>query len=313
MTGPQTTTGKGRIVTDVHHRRRMIDGHEIFYREAGDPGAPALVLLHGYPTSSFMFRDLIPLLADRFHVVAPDHLGFGLSAAPPADEFDYSFDALADVTEAFLADLGVDRYAIYVQDYGAPIGWRLATRRPDAITAIITQNGNAYEDGFVDSFWAPVRAYQQEQNPTTEAAIRGALEVDAIRWQYLTGVDDPTLVDPETWRHDHALVSRPGNDVVQLTLFRDYATNVAMYPRLHDYFRDSQVPLLAVWGEGDEIFGPDGARAFARDLPDARIHLVPGGHFLLESAVDQVADLIRGFLAELPAEPHADRRSVASR
>jgi pimeloyl-ACP methyl ester carboxylesterase len=289
-------------VPDVHHRSRDIAGHRIFYREAGDPDAPTLVLLHGYPTSSFMFRNLIPLLADRFHLVAPDHLGFGLSAAPSVDEFDYRFDALTDITEALLAELGIDRYAIYVQDYGAPIGWRLATRRPEAITAIVTQNGNAYEDGFVEGFWAPVVAYQQAQTPDTEAAIRGALSIDAIRWQYLHGVDDPTLVDPQTWIHDHAFVSRPGNDLVQLTLFRDYATNVAMYPDVHAYFRQSQVPLLAVWGERDEIFGPDGARAFARDLPDARIHLVPGGHFLLESALDRVAHLIRDFLAALPVE-----------
>lgn len=287
----------------VHHRRRTVDGHEVFYREAGDPAAPTLVLLHGYPTSSFMFRHLIPLLADRFHVVAPDHLGFGLSAAPSVEELDYSFETLTDVTEALLADLDVDRYSIYVQDYGAPVGWRLALRRPDAITAIITQNGNAYEEGFVDSFWEPVVAYQRAQDETTEAAIRGALSIDAIRWQYVTGVADPTLVDPETWIHDHALVSRPGNDLVQLALFRDYATNVDLYPQVHEYFRTSQVPLLAVWGESDEIFGPDGARAFLRDLPHAQVHLLPGGHFLLESAVGQVADLVRDFLGSVPREP----------
>src|SRR5690606_277692 len=213
------------------------------------------------------------------------------------DDFAYTFDALTDVTEALLAELGVDRYAIYVQDYGAPIGWRLALRRPQAITAIVTQNGNAYDDGFVESFWAPVTAYQREQTPTTEAAIREALSLEAIRWQYVTGVADPSLLDPDTWLHDHALVSRPGNDRAQLALLRDYATNVDLYPRLHEYFRESQVPLLAVWGEGDEIFGPDGARAFARDLPDAEIHLLPGGHFVLESAVDQVAGLIRRFLS----------------
>lgn len=284
----------------VHHRFRTIAGHEVFYREAGDPAAPTLVLLHGYPTSSFMFRHLIPLLADRFHIIAPDHIGFGLSDAPDAADFSYTFDALTDVTEALLADLGVDRYAIYVQDYGAPIGWRLALRDPQAITAIITQNGNAYEEGFVESFWEPVTAYQREQTPATEAAIRGALSLEAIRWQYVTGEPDLSLVDPETWAHDHALISRPGNDRAQLTLFRDYATNVELYPRLHEYFRQSQVPLLAVWGEGDEIFGPEGARAFARDLSEARIHLLPGGHFLLESSVDQVADLIRDFLAQVP-------------
>lgn len=291
------------MAAGVHHRTRIIDGHEIFYREAGDPTAPTIVLLHGYPTSSAMFRHLIPLLADRFHVVAPDHLGFGLSAAPGVEELDYSFDTLADVTEALLRELEVDRFAIYVQDYGAPIGWRLALRRPEAITAIVTQNGNGYEEGFVESFWEPVTAYQREQNPTTEAAIREALSIEAVRWQYVTGEPDPTLVDPETWRHDHALISRPGNDLVQLTLFRDYATNVALYPRLHEYFRTHQPPLLAVWGEGDEIFGPEGARAFGRDLPDAEIHLLPGGHFLLESAVGQVADLIGDFLSAATARP----------
>lgn len=290
-------------MVDVHHRTRVINGYEIFYREAGATSAPTLVLLHGYPTSSFMFRHLIPLLAGKFHIVAPDHLGFGLSAAPGVDELDYSFDALTDITESLLDELGIDRYAIYVQDYGAPIGWRLALRRPDAITAIITQNGNGYEEGFVPDFWAPVTAYQREQNPATEAAIREALSVEAIRWQYVTGVPDPTLVDPETWRHDHALVSRPGNDRVQLALFRDYATNVDLYPRLHEYFRREQPPLLAVWGEGDEIFGPDGARAFGRDLPNAQIHVVPGGHFLLESAVDLVAELVDEFLSDLQSGP----------
>ncbi len=285
----------------VHHRFRTIAGHEVFYREAGDPAAPTLVLLHGYPTSSFMFRHLIPLLADRFHILAPDHIGFGLSDAPDAADFTYTFDALTDVTEALLAELGVDRYAIYVQDYGAPIGWRLALRNPQAITAIITQNGNGYEEGFVESFWEPVTAYQREQTPETEAAIRSALSLEAIRWQYVTGETDLSLIDPETWEHDHALISRPGNDRAQLALFRDYATNVELYPRLHEYFRQSQVPLLAVWGEGDEIFGPEGARAFARDLPDAQIHLLPGGHFLLESAVDQVAELIGDFLAQVRA------------
>lgn len=291
------------MTAGVHHRTRIINGHEVFYREAGDPTAPTLVLLHGYPTSSFMFRHLIPLLADRFHVVAPDHLGFGLSAAPGVEELDYSFDTLTDVTEALLGELDVDRYAIYVQDYGAPIGWRLALRRPEAITAIVTQNGNGYEEGFVPSFWEPVSAYQREQNPTTEAAIREALSIDAVRWQYVTGEPDPTLVDPETWRHDHALISRPGNDLIQLALFRDYATNVALYPRLHEYFRTHQPPLLAVWGEGDEIFGADGARAFGSDLPDAEIHLLPGGHFLLESAVGRVADLIGEFLSGATGRP----------
>ncbi|MET9554439.1 alpha/beta hydrolase [Streptomyces sp. NPDC006645] len=290
-------------MVNVHHRYATVQGRELFYREAGPPGAPVLVLLHGFPTSSFMFRHLIPELADRYHVIAPDHLGFGLSDAPPVGDFDYSFDALADLTAALLAGLGVTRYAIYVQDYGAPVGWRLALKDPDAITAIITQNGNGYEAGLVETFWGTARAYWREQNPETIAAIREAFSLDMIKWQYLHGVPDPSLVSPDTWHHDHALVSRTGNDRVQLTLLLDYATNLPLYPRLHAYLRDRRPPLLAVWGKNDEIFGPAGAEAFAADVPDARVHLVDGGHFLLESALDEVAGLIRGFLtkADLPA------------
>ncbi|OBH87699.1 alpha/beta fold hydrolase [Mycobacterium sp. E2989] len=280
----------------VHHRYATVDGHRLFFREAGDPNAPALVLLHGFPTSSYMFRHLIPALADRYHVVAPDHLGFGLSDAPSVREFDYTFDALTGLTAELLHSIGIHRYAIYVQDYGAPIGWRLAIRDPSAITAIITQNGNGYDAGFVDSFWKVVQAYQREQTPDTEAPVRQFLTLEATRWQYLTGVPDETLVDPDSWQHDYAQISRPGNDLVQLKLLRDYATNAPLYPRLHEYFRATQVPLLAVWGRGDEIFGPAGAEAFADDLPNAKIHLLDGGHFLLESALDQVAALIRDFL-----------------
>lgn len=281
----------------IHHRFANVDGHRIFYREAGPTGAPTIVLLHGFPTSSHMFRTLIPQLAEDYHVMAPDHLGFGLSDAPGVDEFDYSFGALARITSGLLSGLGITRYAIYVQDYGAPIGWRLALANPSAITAIISQNGNAYEEGFVESFWTDVWAYAKDQNEDTEPAARSALTREAIQWQYLHGVPDPTLVDPGTWEHDLALVSRPGNDLVQLRLFADYATNPPLYPAVHEYFRTSQVPLLAVWGERDEIFGPDGARAFAKDLPDARIELLPGGHFLLESHLDEAAALIRDFLA----------------
>jgi pimeloyl-ACP methyl ester carboxylesterase len=283
----------------VHHRYATVEGRRIFYREAGPADAPVLVLLHGFPASSFMFRGLIPALADRYHVIAPDYLGFGLSDAPSADEFGYTFDALAGLTEGLLSQLGVSRYAVYVQDYGAPVGWRLALNRPDAITAIITQNGNAYEAGFVPSFWETVWAYHREQTPETEAAVRQALTLDAIKWQYLTGVPDETVVSPDTWHHDFALVSRSGNDCVQLALFLDYATNPPLYPRLHEHLRARQTPLLAVWGRGDEIFGPAGARAFADDLPDARIHLLEGGHFLLESALDEVVALIGDFLDEV--------------
>ncbi|WP_333891470.1 alpha/beta fold hydrolase [Mycolicibacterium gadium] len=285
----------------VHHRYATVDHHRLFYREAGPQDAPTLVLLHGFPTSSFMFRDLIPRLADRYHVIAPDHLGFGLSDAPSVDEFDYTFDALTDLTEGLLAQLGVRRYAIYVQDYGAPIGWRLALRHPQAISAIVTQNGNGYDEGFVESFWTTVWDYQRDQNPETEAGVRSALSIEGIRWQYVTGVDDESLVSPDTWIHDAALVSRPGNDQIQLTLFRDYATNAPMYPALHDYLRTSKVPVLAVWGQADPIFGPDGARAFGKDAHHAEIHLLEGGHFLLETAAEDVAELMRSFLQRIAA------------
>jgi pimeloyl-ACP methyl ester carboxylesterase len=283
----------------VHHRTLSVDGLDVFYREAGDPQAPVVVLLHGFPTSSHMFRGLIPALADRYRVIAPDHIGFGQSAMPTPAEFPYTFDALTDVTAGLLEQLGVDRFAMYVQDYGAPVGWRLALRDPRRITAIITQNGNAYAAGFVESFWAGVWAYGRNPGPDTEKAMRGALTVDSTRWQYVNGVADPTLVSPDNWVHDQALLDRPGNDEIQLRLFRDYPTNVDLYPAVQRYFRESQVPLLAVWGANDEIFGPDGARAFQGDLPEAEIRLVDSGHFALESHLDAIAEYIRGFLGRV--------------
>ncbi|MER7936239.1 alpha/beta hydrolase [Streptomyces sp. NPDC093272] len=285
------------MVSAVHHRTAVVDGLDVFYREAGDPQAPVVVLLHGFPTSSHMFRNLIPALADRYRVIAPDHIGFGQSAMPGLDRFPYTFDALTDVTAGLLAQLGVDRFALYVQDYGAPIGWRLALRNPDRVTAIVTQNGNAYEEGFVKPFWDGVFAYTDAPGPETEAAMRGALTLESTRWQYLNGVADPSLVSPDNWVHDQALLDRPGNDEIQLKLFRDYPTNVDLYPQVHRYFADSQVPLLAVWGANDEIFGPDGARAFAQDLPDAEIHLLDSGHFALESHLEAITAHIRDFLA----------------
>ncbi|WP_210592372.1 alpha/beta fold hydrolase [Streptomyces sp. GESEQ-35] len=287
----------------IHHRYATVRGQRLFYREAGPVDAPTVVLLHGFPTSSFMFRNLIPLLADRYHVIAPDHLGFGLSDAPSVEEFDYTFDALADLTAQLLEQIGVTRYAMYVQDYGAPVGWRLALADPTAVTAIITQNGNGYEAGFAEEFWKPVRVYWQEQTPQTEAAIRHALTLEVTRWQYLHGVPDESLVSPDTWQHDFALLSRPGNDLVQLALFADYGGNPPLYPKLHAYLRDSRVPLLAVWGRNDEIFRPEGALAFADDAPGAEIVLLDGGHFLLESHLDAAASAIRGFLKRSLSSP----------
>lgn len=284
------------MVPSVRHRYATIAGRRLFYREAGSAGAPAIVLLHGFPTSSYMFRDLITRLADDYHVIAPDHLGFGYSDMPLVTEFDYTFDNLTELTRGLLDHLGLGRYAIYVQDYGAPIGWRLALNRPESISAIITQSGNGYDEGFVEAFWKTVWDYQREQTAATEAAIRTALNVESIKWQYLTGVPDEALVSPDTWTLDAALLGRPGNDEIQLKLFRDYATNSPMYPALHEYLRTSGVPVLAVWGQGDPIFGPAGARAFGRDARNAEIHLLDGGHFLLETAAGEVAELIKDFL-----------------
>ncbi|GAA3798181.1 alpha/beta fold hydrolase [Streptomyces chiangmaiensis] len=287
------------MTSAVHHRTATINGLDVFYREAGDPTNPTLLLLHGFPTSSHMFRHLIPALADRYHLVAPDHIGFGQSAMPTLREYPYTFDALTQTTSALLEHLGIDRFALYVQDYGAPIGWRLALQAPHRITAIITQNGNAYEEGFVKPFWDGLFAYAKAPGPEAEASMRTALTAEVTRWQYINGVDDPTLVSPDNWVHDQALLDRPGNDGIQLALFRDYPTNVDLYPEVHQYFRTSQVPLLAVWGAGDEIFGPAGAQAFAQDLPDAEIHLLPSGHFALESHLHTISEHIRDFLGRV--------------
>jgi pimeloyl-ACP methyl ester carboxylesterase/catechol 2,3-dioxygenase-like lactoylglutathione lyase family enzyme len=295
------------MTVQVHYRYAEISGHQLFYREAGPADGPVVLLLHGFPTSSYMFRDLIPQLAARYRVIAPDMLGFGLSDAPSVEDFHYTFDALAALTSGLLGELGVTRCALYVQDYGAPIGWRLALKYPEAITAIITQNGNGYDEGFVPAFWKTVWDYQAEQNETTEAAIRQALTLDVTRWQYLTGAPDDTLVNPEAWDHDYQLLTRPGNDAIQLALFLDYATNPPMYPELHTYLRDRAVPVLAVWGQDDQIFAPAGAEAFARDAVDAEVHLLDGGHFLLETAALEVADLINDFLARrLPPVPASE-------
>ncbi|MBO0594901.1 alpha/beta hydrolase [Nesterenkonia sp. E16_7] len=280
----------------VHHRTVSVDGLDVFYREAGPAEAPVLLLLHGYPSSSHMFRHLIPELADRYRVIAPDHIGFGRSSAPSVEEFNYSFAALTEVTGRFLATLGVDQYTIYVQDYGAPIGWRLALADPTAVVGVISQNGNAYEEGFVPGFWDAIWADAAEQTSETRDALRPALGRSAVEWQYTHGVPDPTLIDPDAWEHDLALLSRPGQDEIQLTLFRDYTSNRAIYPAVHTWLRTYRVPVLAIWGRNDEIFDAAGARAFQRDAPDARIQLVDGGHFLLESHLDHVVSSILDWL-----------------
>ena len=283
----------------THHRYAEIAGRRIFYREAGPAGAPAIVLLHGTPASSHMYRNLIPALADRYHVIAPDYPGFGHSERPGVDEFSYTFDALAEHVDGLLDHLGLERYALYVQDYGAPVGWRLALRHPERITAIITQNGNAYVEGFVGDAMEPLFAYGRDRTEANAAPLRDLISLDGLKWQYTHGVSDPTLVDPDVWVNAHAAVAVDEDAIAaQLELFADYHTNVELYPRVHDYFQSTQVPLLAVWGRNDQIFGPGGALAFGRDLPHAEINLLDGGHFLLESRLDAVVALIRPFLAE---------------
>jgi pimeloyl-ACP methyl ester carboxylesterase len=281
----------------THHRFAEIAGRRIFYREGGSPAAPAVVLLHGTPASSHQYRNLIPALADRYHVIAPDYPGFGHSDVPSVDEFKYTFDTLADHVEELLDHLGLQRYAIYVQDYGAPVGWRLALRHPERIAAIITQNGNAYVEGFVGDAMEPLFAYGRERSDANAAALREIIGMDGLKWQFTHGVSDPSVVDPDTWINAHSAVASSQERVnAQLELFADYSSNVDLYPRVHEYFRTSQVPLLAVWGRNDQIFGPDGASAFARDLPQAEINLLDGGHFLLESRLSEVVALIRPFL-----------------
>lgn len=280
----------------TRHRTLEVQGQQIFYREAGDPSRPTLVLLHGFPTSSHMFRNLISTLADEYHLVAPDHVGFGQSSAPPVDRFDYSFEKLTELTLALLDRLRLDRFALYVHDYGAPIGLRIASRQPDRVTGLITQSGNAYMDGFTP-FWEVLFAHAKDRQ-THEPAVRRLLDLEATRWQYTHGVpaDRLDLVAPETWLLDQAGLDRPGNREIQLQLFWDYQFNLDAYPAFQEYFRQHQPPTLITWGRHDEIFGAAGAEAYRRDLPDAELHLLDTGHFALETHGAEIAALIRDFL-----------------
>ena len=279
----------------VAYRHTAIGGHKVFYREAGKPGAPAILLLHGFPSSSHMFRDLIPLLADRYHVVAPDLPGFGFSDAPDLAHFKYGFDQLATTIDEFTVAIGLSRYAIYVFDYGAPVGFRLALAHPDRITAIITQNGNAYAEGLSEG-WNPIQKYWKQPTPANRAALRDFLKPETTKWQYTHGVADESLVAPESHTLDSALLARPGNDEIQLDLFLDYASNVALYPKFQEYFRKKRPPLLAVWGKNDPFFLPPGAEAFKRDIPDAEIHFFDTGHFALETHAEAIGAKIKDFL-----------------
>lgn len=271
-----------------------VSGLDIFYREAGPEGAPNILLLHGFPTSSHMFRNLIPTLSDKFHVVAPDYPGFGNSSVPTVDEFDYTFDNLARVVEEFIQALGVKKYSLYVMDYGAPIGYRLATEHPERVQALIVQNGNAYEEGLRD-FWKPIKDYWRNRTPENESELSKLLTIDATKWQYTHGVRNVESISPDNWLIDQYLLDRPGNKEIQLQLFYDYGSNPPLYPKWQAYFRKYQPPTLVVWGKNDYIFPPEGAYPYKRDLKNIEFHLLDTGHFALEEDVDLIAQHIKRF------------------
>jgi pimeloyl-ACP methyl ester carboxylesterase len=279
----------------VHYRTASIEGVNVFYREAGPADAPAIVLLHGFPSSSNMFRNLIPALADRYRVIAPDYPGFGHSDMPDREQFRYSFAHFADITDTLLTRLGVAHYALYVMDYGAPVGYRVALKHPERVTALVIQNGNAYGEGLKE-FWKPIKAYWASGLPAQREVLRAGTTLDATRSQYLDGVADRSRVDPSAWFQDQALLDRPGNVEIQLDLFYDYRTNLDLYPQFQQFFRDRQPPTLIVWGKNDVIFPAEGARAYLQDLPHAELHLLDTGHFALEDQGDEIARLMRAFL-----------------
>jgi pimeloyl-ACP methyl ester carboxylesterase len=280
----------------IQYRSANVDGLKIFYREAGAADAPALLLLHGFPSASHMFRDLIPLLADRFHIIAPDLPGFGQSDMPARGKFAYTFDHLAETIDRFTEVIGLDRFAMYVFDYGAPTGFRIAVKHPERISAIISQNGNAYEDGLSEG-WTPIRAYWQDPSQANREALRAFLNPETTRWQYTHGVTNEAAVSPDGQSLDNFYLARPGADDVQLDLFGDYKSNVALYPVFQNYFRTHKPRLLAIWGKNDPFFLPPGAEAFKRDIPNAVVRFLDTGHFALETHAKEIAAAIRDFLA----------------
>ena len=284
----------------THYRTIAIDGIDIFYRESGDRSKPVLLLLHGFPASSFMFRRLIDLVSDQFHVIAPDYPGFGHSAAPDPSQFAYTFDHLANIVERFTEDLGFTKYGLYLQDFGGPVGFRLATRHPERVSFLVIQNANAYEEGLPDSFWAPLRTLWSDPSAENRETIRsGGISDAALEWNYTHGVSDTTLVDPDSWLLQSALLNRPGVKDAMLDLLVDYRNNPALYQHWHDYFRTHRPPALIVWGKNDQIFPEAGAHPYGRDLSDAQINILDTGHFALEDHADVIAEKIKKFTAAI--------------
>jgi pimeloyl-ACP methyl ester carboxylesterase len=296
-TNENTDSPKADFKIALTHRKRVdADGVRIFYREAGDPNAPVVLLLHGFPASSFQYRELIPRLADRYRVIAPDMPGFGFTEVPAERKYAYTFEALARTIEAFTDALHLKRYALYIFDYGAPTGLRLAMAHPERVTAIVSQNGNAYEEGLGDA-WAPIRRYWSDPSAGNRNAIRGALTAEGMRHEYSVGMPNSDVVAPESYTLDAALLARPGNVDIQLDLFLDYANNVKLYPKFQEYFRTSKPPLLAIWGKNDLYFIPPGAEAFRRDIPNATVQFLDTGHFALETHLEEITTAMRTFLA----------------
>ncbi|TCS15001.1 alpha/beta hydrolase [Caulobacter sp. BK020] len=280
----------------IHYRNATVDGVKVFYREAGPADGPAVVLLHGFPTSSHMFRNLIPFLADRYRVIAPDYPGYGQSDAPDHNQFAYTFANQANVVDKLVGQLGLKRYALYVMDYGAPIGYRLALKHPERVSGLIVQNGNAYDEGLQSPFWDPIKVYWKDRSQKNRDALNNLVTLDITKFQYTDGMGDVARISPDNWVHDQALLDRPGNRDVQLDMLGDYGSNVPFYPDFQKFFRDYQPPTLIVWGKNDKIFPVAGAHPYLRDLPKAEVHILDSGHFALEDRLDVMAPLIHDFL-----------------
>jgi pimeloyl-ACP methyl ester carboxylesterase len=294
----------------VRYQSEDIDGVKVFYREAGPADAPVVLLLHGFPTSSHMFRNLIPLLADRYRVIAPDYPGFGQSDAPDHTAFEYGFQHYADIVDTLLRRRGIDRFTMYVMDYGAPVGYRLALKDPARVTGLMVQNGNAYEEGLRE-FWNPLKAYWADHSQKNREALHGLVTLDSTKFQYTDGVRDVSRISPDNWVHDQALLDRPGNRDIQMDLFRDYGTNVPLYPQFQAFFREYQPPTIIVWGKNDTIFPEEGAHPYLRDLPDAALHVLDTGHFALEDKLDEIAPLLLSFLDRTTGAAAHTERAVA--